>query len=729
MEGGVISAAEVVRWGAIPDDWHYFDLLLGLGGDLLPVVSNPSAEISPDSKMRDLGKTPSQYNRQGKVVGIADWTRHQTSSAEIERWMQQPDYGICLQTRNVRAIDVDVADTVKAAAVRDFIDRFLGQVLPCRHRGNSGKFLYAFRLAGEFAKRKMKVDGGIIEFLANGQQFIAIGTHTSGVRYEWDDGHMPADFPPLQPDAFEDLWAALAARFAVEPPTQARAGKGKGGEVDTGKGDPVADYLADKGHVLGIGRQGEMYITCPFKDEHSSDSGETETAYFRAGTGGYERGHFKCMHAHCDHRGDDEFLHAIGYYLDDFEVVKVDAGEPLPLPNFERDKAGAILATVDNVSKALRRPDMAGVTLAYDTFRAEIVLSEDAGVNWRSFTDADYVRLRINLERRGFKSIGKELIRDVVLLVADDQQIDTAQLWLRSLKWDGRPRIERFLIDYFSAADTPYTRAVALYTWTALAGRVLMPGCKADMVPILVGDQGLRKSSGVAAMAPGPEFFTEISFDEKDDNLSRKMRGRLIAEIGELRGLQSREIESIKAFITKTREDWTPKFREFNTVFPRRLIFIGTTNQEEFLADETGNRRWLPVRVGGVDVDGISRDCAQLWAEAREQTVKHGVQFREAETLAKDVHDEHRVVDSWEEALLKWLHTSDLDGDIPANRNFLRVRDVLIEALGFAEKNISRREEMRISKVLRAVGYVKADQRVGGRVLKVWLRPDATALL
>ena len=141
-----------------------------------------------------------------------------------------------------------------------------------------------------------------------------------------------------------------------------------------------------------------------------------------------------------------------------------------------------------------------------------------------------------------------------------------------------------------------------------VGGRVLEPGIKADMVPILVGPQGCGKSSGVEALSPDPAFFTEISFAEKDDDLARKMRGRLVAEIGELRGLNTKELESIKAFVTRTHENWIPKYREFATQFPRRPVFVGTTNEDEFLADKTGNRRWLPVEVSKVDVKAIKRD-------------------------------------------------------------------------------------------------------------------------
>jgi len=269
------------------------------------------------------------------------------------------------------------------------------------------------------------------------------------------------------------------------------------------------------------------------------------------------------------------------------------------LPAFKRDKYGRIEATIENAVKAVACVDFCAMNIRFDSFRDEIMYAAAGDDVFATFSDADYSRLRIRLESKGFKPVGRELIRDAVGLVADNNPFDSAIAWLNALPWDGHPRVENFLRDCFGASDTDYVRAVSLYLWTALAGRVLSPGVKADMVPILVGDQGAVKSSSVAAMVPGVEFFTEISFSEKDEDLARKMRGRLIAEIAELRGLHTRELDSIKAFIARTHETWVPKYREFAVQFPRRLVFIGTTNQDEFLADETGNRRWLPVPGAG----------------------------------------------------------------------------------------------------------------------------------
>lgn len=241
-------------------------------------------------------------------------------------------------------------------------------------------------------------------------------------------------------------------------------------------------------------------------------------------------------------------------------------------------------------------------------------------------------------------------------------------------------------------------------------------------MPILVGAQGCGKSSGVAALAPAPEFFTEISFTERDDDLARKMRGRLVAEIGELRGLNTRDLETIKNFVTRTHEHWVPKYHEFATQFPLRLLFIGTTNEPEFFNDTTGNRRWLPVDVQrSVDVAAIQSDLTQLWAEAREVFKHDGIQFRDAERLAGGVHEQYTIRDAWQETVEAWLDTPDLiTGNILRNREFLRASDVLHDAIGLDASRISKREEMRISNVLQSRGYLRVQRRIDDVKMRVF---------
>lgn len=709
-------------YGASPDDWLRFDLALGLTEDLLPVVSNPEAAISGKSTLKMLGKTPSRYNRGGKAVGFPSWTNHVTTPKQIETWSKNPDYGICIQTRNVRAIDVDVSDPALAEKIKAYISKTLEIEIPCRFRANSSKFLLMFEMPGEFTKQIIKIsDGNIIEFLAKGQQFIAVGTHTSGEPYRWLNG-LPDSVPVLNSEQFNKVWQGLADNFNGDIISTRVIKNRDVSKNQSVMSDEITQYLDENWNVLRIGDAGERYIECPFSDTHTTESNETATAYFPAGTGGFEQGHFRCLHAHCMNRDDGDFLNAIGYRSQDFEVIPVPEGEKT-LPKFQRDKNGKIESTINNVYLAVQRPDICQINIKFDQFRDEIMFTHVDSDQWQTFTDADYSRLRIGLEKGGFKPIGRELIRDIVLLVADENPFDSATEWLSRLEWDGIPRIKTFLSDYFNAEANEYTEAVSLYLWTALAGRVLKPGIKADMVPILIGDQGCGKSTGVAAISPSQDYFCEVSFAEKDDDLARKMRGRLVGEIGELRGLHTKELESIKAFITRTHENWIPKYREFATQFPRRLVFVGTTNQDEFLSDDTGNRRFLPVRVNNVNVEGIRQNRDQLWAEAKKMFADSGIQFSAAERLAASEHDKYMIKDAWQETVSKWLNEPDITtGEKPIDKNYLRSGEVLRWAIGLDPKNIGRREELRISKTLQSLGYKKTVVKAEGKSLKVFVK-------
>lgn len=187
------------RWGATAEEWAHFDLVLGLGSDLLPVVSNPSAVVSPGSTLKALGKVPSSYNRAGQVIGFPKWTEHLTMGPELARWPAVADYGICLQTRNIRGLDIDIADEAKAERAARYFEKVLGfaqGALPRRVRSNSGKRLLAFECAGPVRKRSFKCDGGLVELLGDGQQMVVAGCHPSGVRYEWLGG-LPMAFPAI----------------------------------------------------------------------------------------------------------------------------------------------------------------------------------------------------------------------------------------------------------------------------------------------------------------------------------------------------------------------------------------------------------------------------------------------------------------------------------------------------------------------------------------------------
>ena len=403
-------------------------------------------------------------------------------------------------------------------------------------------------------------------------------------------------------------------------------------------------------------------------------------------------------------------------------ATKLSAMATLPL--FQTNRFGIATPCISNVKLALENAlTVGGARFGYDTFKDELVIAEWPG-EWRAITDVDLIRLRLRFEsmQGGIPGIGREIMRDAVQEVADAHKFDSGIAWLSVLKWDGVSRIERFLTTYFGAADSPYVCAVSFYLWTALAGRVMVPGVQADMVPIFVGLQGIGKSTGLQCLVPARELFAEISLTQKDDDLARILRGRLVVELGELKGLNSREIEHTKSFFTRRHEAWIPKYQEFSTSYPRRCVFFGTTNADEFLEDSTGNRRFLPVRVGLVDRAALERDCLQLWAEARElfeidlTLGGDGVMWQSAEKLARAVHDEFTVEDPWTDDVARWLEERE-DSDAP----FTAV-DAIKGSLVVSVGTLHQGHKKRIAAILRRLGYADGRPYVGGRQMRAWVK-------
>ena len=516
-----------------------------------------------------------------------------------------------------------------------------------------------------------------------------------------------------------------AAQARVRPPKDSLSGEPCE--------DPVEEFLLRKGLVLGRTAD-RLYVACPWQAGHScGEAGDSSSAWLIAGTRNYEFGHYSCRHQSCAERSDDDFQRAIGYWdeyaMKGFEDLTLteDGAVIVPTapewPPFVRSDSGQIRARIGNVIAMLKRPDLTGLQIRYDAFRDEVLLDD------RPFADVDYTQLRLRLESPtlNFAPVSREMMRDAVIFVALEATFDSAQEWLNGHVWDGVERIERFYSTHLGTEDTPYTRAVSLYHWTAHAGRILSPGCQVDMVPVLIGSQGSGKSSAIRALVPTEQYYVELSLSADDDDLARMVKGVLAAELPELRGLRGKEIDHIKAYITKREEEYIPKYMEKKARYPRRVVFIGSTNQEEFLADETGNRRWLPVVVGRQDIAAIERDRLQLWAEARERYRRDGILWKEAQELGRAQHADHMVHDPWEPKIVAWLHTINSTTDTaPVERNLFQSSEILYPVLDINPGRQTKGDEMRLSAILKGLGYRRDRESIDGRQTRVWRPPGTT---
>ena len=283
-------------------------------------------------------------------------------------------------------------------------------------------------------------------------------------------------------------------------------------------------------------------------------------------------------------------------------------------------------STIDNAFIILCHDPLLKGAIAYNDLKVRPVALRDLPwrevsdhVNGSTWNDADDSALRWYLEKY-YKLTGKEKIMDGMIRTAKTNAIHPIRDYLEGLSWDGTPRLDTLLVDYLGAEDTPYTRAVTRKTFMAAVARVFEPGCKFDYVLVLAGPQGRGKSTLVAKMANG--WYTDSLAGIGTKEAYEGLQGYWLVELGELAAMRKIEIETIKNFISKQVDSYRAAYGRRVEDHPRQCVFIGTTNSTAFLRDDTGNRRFWPVRLGEqAPVKTVWGDLAQptidqLWAEA-----------------------------------------------------------------------------------------------------------------
>lgn len=285
---------------------------------------------------------------------------------------------------------------------------------------------------------------------------------------------------------------------------------------------------------------------------------------------------------------------------------------------------GTIAATIENVVIILRGdPELKGA-IALNEMEHNIVATRS--LPWRhvkgtsQWTDADDAALRFYLERMyGLSS--KDKIFDAVNVTAGENAFHPVRDYLDSCTWDGVPRVETLLIDYLGTTDDAYTRAVTRKTLAAAVARIYRPGCKFDYMLTLRGRQGLGKSALIAKL--GGEWFSDTFSTIQGKEAYEQVLGVWLMEVGELAGMRKAEAETIKLYISKQADRFRPAYGRRLQEFPRQCIFIGTTNETEFLRDTTGNRRFWVVDTPHEPAKDMWTDLTpatiqQVWGEAVE---------------------------------------------------------------------------------------------------------------
>lgn len=355
-----------------------------------------------------------------------------------------------------------------------------------------------------------------------------------------------------------------------------------------------------------------------------------------------------------DRLGEDEADDAdevdIDYLLDDEDVVadkgvagieaesdedEESAADLEWARELEMDKrTGEILPSIHNIMLILENDPVLKGAIAYNELYGKKMLmkslpfhkltkaEEREGAMWRD-SDDSYVRSRIE---KVYHVVSRDKVRDAMNLVMMKNAYHPVREYLSGLVWDGVERAETLLIDYLNAEDTELNRCVTRTWLLGAVERVFRPGCKFDNVLMLIGPQGIGKST--LGRRLGGSWFSDSFYTVQGKEAYEQLRGVWIVEIGELAAMKRSEVEAVKNFISKSEDVYRAAFAENIQSYPRQCVFYGTTNEREILKDSTGGRRWWTVEVRGFEIEegvldqgerltqGLTKAVVdQIWAE------------------------------------------------------------------------------------------------------------------
>ncbi|WP_435309656.1 VapE domain-containing protein [Sebaldella termitidis] len=280
----------------------------------------------------------------------------------------------------------------------------------------------------------------------------------------------------------------------------------------------------------------------------------------------------------------------------------------------------------------------------------------------REWKDSDDSGLRSYLEET-YNIVGITKILDALLNITEKHKINEVKDYLEHLEWDGIPRLETLLIDYFDVEDNVYTRQLMKTSLTAAVARAIEGGIKFDTSVVLQGGQGKGKTTFFRTL--GKKWFNNSLERIEGKESAVTIQGAWIVEFGEMTGYSMSEVNSVKHFLSKQEDIYRAPFGKRNAKFPRRCVFFGTTNNWEFLRDRTGDRRFWPAVIGenkprkSVFQD-LPKEVDQIWAEAYFNYLindNYELDSDEAKQIAIEMQQQHSESSPLEGTIKEFLET------------------------------------------------------------------------
>ena len=347
---------------------------------------------------------------------------------------------------------------------------------------------------------------------------------------------------------------------------------------------------------------------------------------------------------------------------------------------------------------------------------AQVPMCDEAPVSERLLTESG-VWLGLHA-RMAVRNLG--LVSRCVAAVCQQTTRDPILEWLEGLPpWDGVSRLEDWLSDVAETPGTAYGRAVSRLLPVSMVARAKQPGCLYRYVVIFEGAENSGKSQLVRAL--GQHWYANLSMVLESKESHMAIQGVWVAEMTELDSLTRSEENRIKAFLTMTQDDFVPKYSNTRVVYPRRTIFIGTTNEQQYLKGLSGNTRFLPIPTGAMDIPLFERRRNQVFAEALRYYEAHPTDWWAfspgLDAEAGEARQARRVVNEYEGELSVWLQS--------LTTPQITWREIAEEFLGIRQREgwKDKGMQMQIGQAMRALGWQRRVSREGKSLIRVWERP------
>jgi predicted P-loop ATPase len=372
---------------------------------------------------------------------------------------------------------------------------------------------------------------------------------------------------------------------------------------------------------------------------------------------------------------------------------------------------GLPIQNIRNVALAYTMAQSVLPELWFDTYYQAMMVDWHDNEGPRKFEDRDD-RAILSIYQSddvGFHSLGADTCASGVRYYADNHRRHLVLEDIKKFRWDGTPRIDTYFIDVAGAEDTEYNRAVSKNFWLAMLARIVWPGCQCDSMFILEGRQGLGKT-GLSKIIGG-KGYVELGFNRLDKaNMAVIMRGKWLCELGELTQFKRADISELKSWITCTHDEIRRAYDRETTNLPRGGILVGTTNQDRYLSDTTGGRRFFPIKLTNIKWELAKATREQCFAEAYARITKDETWWHFPEDASSHQED-RRIVDEWEPAIASFIEDKREEG--------VTVRDVAA-ILNTPIEKLDRTAQLRICDCLRALQWESKIKKLNKVVVRKW---------